>query len=59
MLKEIKRLLKMHRIFIAQDLKKLMEYKVDFLTGMLGFIDKPHLPLGNFQQHTGSKGLDV
>ena len=28
----------MHRIFIAQDLKKRMEYKLDFLTGALGFI---------------------
>lgn len=38
MLKKIKRISKMHRIFIAQDLKKLMEYKVDFLTGMFGFM---------------------
>ena len=38
MIKSIRRILRMHRIFIAQDLKKLMEYKVDFLTGMFGFI---------------------
>lgn len=38
MLKKLRRALKMHRIFIAQDLKKLMEYKLDFLTGALGFI---------------------
>lgn len=29
---------KLHRIFIAQDLKKLMEYKVDFLMGAIGFV---------------------
>ena len=29
---------KLHRIFIAQDLKKLMEYKVDFLLGAIGFV---------------------
>lgn len=29
---------KLHRIFIKQDLKKLMEYKIDFLTGALGML---------------------
>ncbi len=38
MLKTIKRMLKMHRIFIAQDLKKMMEYKIDFLTGAFSFL---------------------
>jgi len=31
-------MLKMHRIFIAQDLKKMMEYKIDFLTGAISFL---------------------
>ncbi|MBQ4104959.1 MAG: ABC-2 family transporter protein [Clostridia bacterium] len=30
--------LKLHTIFIKQDLKKLMEYKVDFLLGAVGFV---------------------
>ena len=38
MLKSIKRMLKMHRIFIAQDLKKMMEYKIDFLTGAFSLL---------------------
>lgn len=38
MIKALKRAAKMHRIFIAQELKKLMEYKVDFLTGAVGFL---------------------
>lgn len=29
---------KLHRIFIKQDLKKLMEYKIDFLTGAVGML---------------------
>lgn len=29
---------KLHRIFIKQDLKRLMEYKVDFLTGAVGML---------------------
>lgn len=35
---EIKRALKMHRIFIVQELKRMMEYKGDFLTGIIGFL---------------------
>jgi ABC-2 type transport system permease protein len=31
-------MLRMHRIFIAQDLKKMMEYKIDFLTGAVSFL---------------------
>lgn len=38
MFKTLKRMLKMHRIFIAQDLKKMMEYKIDFLTGAFSFL---------------------
>lgn len=38
MFKEIKRMLRMHRIFIAQDLKKMLEYKVDFLTGAVSML---------------------
>ncbi len=32
------RYLRLHKIFIKQDLKKLMEYKVDFLLGAVGFL---------------------
>lgn len=38
MFKGLKRMSKMHRIFIAQDLKKMMEYKIDFLTGAVSFL---------------------
>lgn len=38
MFKTIRRMLKMHRIFVAQELKKLMEYKIDFLTGAVSFL---------------------
>ena len=38
MFKALKRMLKMHRIFIAQDLKKMMEYKIDFLTGAVSLL---------------------
>lgn len=34
----MRRYLKLHSIFIKQDLKKLMEYKVDFLLGAFGFL---------------------
>ncbi len=34
----MRKYLRLHRIFIAQDLKKLMEYKVDFLLGAIGFV---------------------
>ena len=37
-LRKIHRMFKLHRIFIKQDLKKLMEYKVDFLTGAIGML---------------------
>lgn len=36
-MKSIKRFLKLYGIFIAQYLKKLMEYKIDFLTGAVSF----------------------
>lgn len=38
LLKRIHRMFKLHRIFIKQDLKRLMEYKVDFLTGAFGML---------------------
>ncbi|MBR3971674.1 MAG: ABC-2 family transporter protein [Ruminococcus sp.] len=34
----MRRYFKLHSIFIKQDLKKLMEYKVDFLLGAFGFL---------------------
>lgn len=37
-MKQIKRIFKIHRIFIAQELKRMMEYKGDFLIGILGFL---------------------
>ncbi|MEE0264219.1 MAG: ABC-2 family transporter protein [Acutalibacteraceae bacterium] len=38
MFKTLRRMIRMHRIFIAQDLKKMMEYKIDFLTGAVSFL---------------------
>ena len=38
LLRKIHRMFKLHRIFIKQDLKKLMEYKIDFLTGAIGML---------------------
>lgn len=38
MMKELLRAIKMHRIFIVQELKRMMEYKGDFLTGVIGFL---------------------
>lgn len=38
MFREIKRAMKMHRIFIVQELKRMMKYKGDFLTGVIGFL---------------------
>lgn len=37
-MKMIKRALKMHRIFISQELKRMMEYKGDFIIGIIGFL---------------------
>ena len=37
-MKQIKRLLRMHRIFVTQELKRMMEYKGDFLVGIAGFL---------------------
>ena len=34
----MKRALRLHRIFISQYLKRLMEYKVDFIIGAVGFL---------------------
>ncbi len=37
-MKVIKRALKIHRIFVAQELKRMMEYKGDFIVGIIGFL---------------------
>lgn len=37
-MKQIKRMLRMHRIFVAQELKRMMEYKSDFIIGIIGFL---------------------
>lgn len=34
----IKKMLKMHRVFMAQEIKRMMEYKGDFLIGVVGFL---------------------
>lgn len=37
-MKSIKRMLRMHRIFVSQELKRMMEYKGDFFVGIIGFL---------------------
>lgn len=37
-MKQIKRMFKMHRIFVGQELKRMMEYKGDFIIGIIGFL---------------------
>ena len=37
-MRQIRRALRIHRIFIAQELKKMMEYKGDFIVGIIGFL---------------------
>ncbi len=37
-MKKIKRMFKIHRIFIAQEFKRMMEYKGDFIVGIIGFL---------------------
>ena len=37
-MKQIRRLFRIHRIFVAQELKRMMEYKGDFLVGIIGFL---------------------
>lgn len=37
-MRKIKRALRIHRIFISQELKRMMEYKGDFLVGIFGFL---------------------
>ena len=34
-MKQIKRLFRIHRIFVAQELKRMMEYKGDFIVGVV------------------------
>lgn len=37
-MRQIKRALRMYKIFTVQELKRLMEYKGDFFTGVIGFL---------------------
>ena len=37
-MKHIKRALRMYRVFAAQELKRMMEYKADFIIGIVGFL---------------------
>lgn len=37
-MKKITRAFRMHRIFVAQELKRMMEYKGDFMVGIAGFL---------------------
>lgn len=37
-MRQIKRMLRMHKIFVAQELKRMMEYKGDFIVGIIGFL---------------------
>lgn len=37
-MKQIRRALRMHRIFVSQELKRMMEYKGDFIIGIIGFL---------------------
>lgn len=37
-MKTIKRALRIHRIFISQEFKRMMEYKGDFIVGVIGFL---------------------
>ena len=36
-MKNIKRMFRIHRIFMAQEFKRMMEYKGDFIVGIIGF----------------------
>lgn len=37
-MKQIGRAFRMHRIFVAQEIKRMMEYKGDFIVGVIGFL---------------------
>lgn len=37
-MKQVKRALRIHRIFMAQEFKRMMEYKGDFIVGIIGFL---------------------
>lgn len=37
-MKTLKRAFKMHRIFVTQELKRMMEYKANFIVGVIGFL---------------------
>ncbi|MBQ9673059.1 MAG: ABC-2 family transporter protein [Ruminococcus sp.] len=37
-MKQLKRMFRMHRIFVSQEIKRMMEYKGDFVVGIIGFL---------------------
>lgn len=37
-MKTLKRAFRMHRIFVTQELKRMMEYKANFIVGVIGFL---------------------
>lgn len=37
-MRQIKRMFRMHRIFVTQEIKRMMEYKGDFIIGIIGFL---------------------
>lgn len=37
-MKKIRRAMRMHRIFVVQELKKMVEYKANFIVGIIGFL---------------------
>lgn len=37
-MKKIRRAMRMHRIFVVQELKKMVEYKANFVVGIIGFL---------------------
>lgn len=37
-MKQLSRIFRMHRIFVSQELKRMMEYKGDFIVGIIGFL---------------------
>ena len=37
-MRQIKRMFRMHRIFVTQELKRMMEYKANFIVGIIAFL---------------------
>ena len=37
-MKELKKYMHMHRVFVVQEMKRLLEYKGDFIIGVIGFL---------------------